>query len=237
MVLNWLLRWVLVGPLVRLFFRIKVVGMENLPRRGPYVLAIGPHRTELESIIVATYLRRHQLHFFAKQEYWEKHPRLGKLMTAIGLIPLPRQARRALVEQIERGVEVLKNKHVLAIYPEATRGFDEYMHRGYPGGMRISLRAGGVPIVPVGLRGMRELNPPYKGFRLGKGLVPGRGEIHIGEPIYPLLWFDNPEKHQMAEKVLERVLTKPLTTKVSHEIASLAGLEYLDELLAVPDAT
>lgn len=230
MFLNWLFRWVLVGPLVRLFFRIKVVGMENLPRRGPYILAIGPHRTEFESIIVATYIRRHQLHFFAKQEYWDKHKLLGKLMTAIGLIPLPRQARRALIEQIERGVEKLKRKKVLAIYPEATRGFDEYMHRGYPGGMRISLRAGGIPIVPVGLRGMRELNPP------GKGLRPGRGEIHIGEPIYPLLWFDNPEKHLMAERVLEQVLTKPLVTKVSQEIAMLAGVEYLDELLDVPDA-
>ena len=71
MFLNWLFRWVLVGPIVRLFFRIKVVGMENLPREGPYILALGPHRTEFESIIVASYIRRHQLH--------QKHVRMSRI--------------------------------------------------------------------------------------------------------------------------------------------------------------
>ncbi len=85
-------------------------------------------------------------------------------MTAIELIPLPRQARKALIEQITLGVAILKSGRVLAMYPEATRGFDDSMHRGYPGVARISMKAGGVPIVPVGLRGMRTLNPPGKGL-------------------------------------------------------------------------
>lgn len=230
MFLNWLFRWVLVGPIVRLFFRIKVVGMENLPREGPYILALGPHRTEFESIIVASYIRRHQLHFFAKQQYWEEHKLLGVLMTAVGLIPLPRQARRALIEQIERGVEKLRAKRVVAMYPEATRGFDEAMHRGYPGIARISLKAGGVAVVPVGMRGMRELNPP------GEGIRPGRGEIHIGMPIYPLVSFKEPENHKLAEKALEQLMAKWLVTKISREIALLADVPYVDELLIVPDA-
>lgn len=231
MFLNWLFRWVLIGPIVRLFFRVKVVGMKNLPRRGPYILALGPHRTEFESIIVATHIRRHQLHFFAKQEYWEKHQLLGKLMTAVGLIPLPRQARRALIDQITLGVEKLRSKKVLALYPEATRGFDEFMHRGYPGVARISLKAGGVPIIPVGMRGMRELNPP------GKGLHPGRAEIHIGEPIYPLISFEHPEQHKLAEKALEQLMARWLVVKVSREIALLAAVPYSDELLEIPNST
>ena len=231
MFLNWLFRWVLVGPFIRLFFRIKVVGMENLPRRGPYILALGPHRTEGESIWIASHIRRHQLHFFAKQEYWEKNKALGKLMTAIGLIPLPRQARRALIEQITLGVAKLRAKKVLALYPEATRGFDEFMHRGYPGMARISLKAGGIPIIPAGLRGMREMNPPGKGWR------PGRGEIHIGKPIYPLVSFEHPEKHKLAEKALEQLIAKWLVVKVSREIALLADVPYADDLLPIPDST
>lgn len=230
MVLNWILRWIVVGPLIRLFFRVKVVGLENLPRRGPYILVLGPHRTEFESLIVVSYIRRHQLHFFAKQEYWEKHKILGYVMTAIGLIPLPRQAKRALIEQIQRGVEKLKEKRVLAMYPEATRGFDGAMHRGYPGAVRISLKAGGVPLVPVGLVGLGKFNPPGRGLRPGRG-----GELRIGAPIYPLS-FRDPDQHKLAERVLEQVLSKTLVTKISREIAHLAGVRYIDEVLPIPDA-
>jgi len=218
-----------VGPLVRLFFPVYVEGLENLPRRGPYILVAGPHRTEFESLILASYLRRHPLRFFAKQEYWDKHRVLGRIMTAIGLIPLPRKAARALLVQIDEGIEVLKGGGVLALYPEATRGYDDAMHRGYSGLAYTSLRAGGVPIIPVGMMGMRRLNPP------GKGLRPGRAAIVIGEPIYPLS-LRSLEQQGLVGKALERVLVKPLVTKVSKEIARLSVSEYVDEVLPIPDA-
>ncbi len=232
MVLNWIFRWIIVGPLVRLFFRIHVEGLENLPKRGPYILALGPHRSEFESIIVASYLRRHQLRFYAKEEYWVKHPLLGKIMTAIGLISLPRLASRALLEQISKGVEVLNDDGVLALYIEATRGYDELMHRGYPGFAYTSLRSGGTPIVPVGLIGMRKLHPP------GKKLPrPGKATIHIGRPIYPLAAIHSPERHQLAQKALERALIKPLVTEVSKKIALLSGSGYDDKELPIPKSS
>lgn len=227
MFLNWLFRRIVLGPWIRLFFRVHVEGLENLPRRGPYIVALGPHRTEMESLIVATYLPV-WLRFFAKQEYWDKHPILGKIMTGIGLIPLSRSAK-AMAVQIKEGIEVSKKGHILAMYVEATRGFDESMHRGYPGFAIISMRSGGVPIVPVGLIGMRKFNPPGKKFRLR----PGRATIVIGEPIYPFS-LRSPEQHSMAEKALERVLIKPLVTKVSQEIARLSASPYDDKELQVP---
>ncbi|HWT40663.1 MAG TPA: lysophospholipid acyltransferase family protein [Dongiaceae bacterium] len=225
---NWLFRWVVVGPIIRLFFRVHVEGMENLPSQGPFIIAAGPHRTEFESLILATYLRRHWLRFYAKEEYWEAHKLLGKLMTAIGLIPVPRSAKRALLAQIEKGVATLKAGNILAIYPEATRGYDEYMHRGYPGVAHISQKAGGVMIVPVGMIGMRKLNPP------GKGLHPGRATIVIGKPIRPRFVLPHPDEHVRMETVLELFTTKSLVTKISMEIARLSTAEYLDEVLPVP---
>lgn len=224
---NWLFRWVLLGPVTRLYFRIKVVGKKNLPRRGPYVMAIGPHRTQVESVIVASYLRRRQLHFFAKQEYWDRHKFVGRLMTLVQLVPLDRQARKAMVQQVNFSVELLGKNKVVAMYPEATRGFDEFMHRGYVGVARIAIRAG-VPIIPVGLRGMRPFEPP------GKFLRPGRGEIHIGEPIYPFAVLPEAEQRKAAERLLEATTSRALVTQVCREIAHLADVEYLDQDLKVP---
>lgn len=229
MILNWLFRRILLGPLIRLFFKIHVLGMENLPKRGPFILAVGPHRTEFESLTLATFLGRYWLRFFAKQQYWDEHKLLGRIMTGIGLIPLPRGLGRAMLVQIEEGVKVLKDGQILVMYIEATRGYDDAMHRGYPGFAYCSLRAGGAPVVPVGLVGMRKLNPPHK------GLHPGQGIIVIGEPIYPMA-LRLPEHHNLVEKALERALVKPLVTKVSKEIARLSMSPYIDKELPIPES-
>lgn len=229
MVLNWLFRRILIGPLIRLFFKIGVEGMENLPKRGPFILAVGPHRTEFESLILATFLGRYWLRFFAKQQYWDEHKLLGRVMTGIGLIPLPRGLGRAMLVQIDEGVKVLKKGQILVMYIEATRGYDDSMHRGYPGFAYCSLRAGGVPVVPVGLIGMRKLNPPKQ------GLHPGSGTIVIGEPIYPKA-LQSPEDHNLVEKALERVLIKPFVTRVSKEIARLTESHYEDKELPIPES-
>lgn len=228
MFLNWLLRWIIVGFFVRIVFPIKVEGRKNLPGRGGAIIAIGPHRTESESIKLASYLPRRQLVFFAKQEYWDKHKWLGRLMTAIGLLPLPRRAGHAVVQQIKLGVDVVNGGRLLAMYPEGTRGHENTptMHRGYTGVARISLQSGGKPIIPVALIGMREARPFQRGAR-----------IVIGAPIYPFAALSDPQHHQLTEKVLERMLVKPLTLQLSREIAHLAGdIPYVDTERPIPDS-
>lgn len=233
MLLNWIGRWIFPGLLIRLLFPVHVDGIEKLPKHGPAIFVLGPHKSEFESLVVASHLPRHWLRFFAKQEYWEKHPFIGKLMTGIGLLPIPRQASRALLAQIDLGVAVLEDEGVLGIYPEATRGLrDNKMHRGYPGFAYMSLRAGGVPIYPIGLIGMRRLERADR-----KGLArlrPGRATMVVGDPIYPMA-FRMPEHAALAERALERVLVKPLVTKVSKELARLSTAMYDDKPLPIPD--
>lgn len=224
---NWLFRWTVPGFIIRIFFPARVIGFENLPRRGPYIMVFGPHRTQFESLVVASNLPQLWLRFFAKQQYWDKRPILGRIMTRIGLIPLPREAKRAMLDQINIGIDILAEGGIVAMYGEATRGYDEFMHRIYPGAAYIALRAGGATIVPVGLRGMRKLNPNDRTIR------PGRSAIVIGKPIYPYA-LRNPDQHELLEKALERVLVKPLVTKISQEIAELSQSPYQDSTLDIP---
>lgn len=218
---HWLLRYVIIGPIVRQIVRAEVRGYGNIPKRGPYILAIGSHKTEVESIVIPAYLRRHQLYFYAKAEYWRMHRIIGWFMTSIGQIPMERGNPRKALDAIRAGVDILKAGKVLAVYPEGTRSPDNCLHGAYLGTVRTAIDAGGdVPIVPVGLIGMEKASPS------GAGLWPRHAKVKIviGRPIYL------PSKVQRAIKLNQRY-DKAETTRVyseimMYEIASLCNKPY-----------
>lgn len=230
-----------IGCFVRMLFPAHVVGKENLPDKGPYIIAAGPHRTELESVILAVYLNKHQIHFFAKEEYWASKARAW-LMNRIGMLPVNRHDGRAAARQIDQGVAVLSGGGVVGGYPEGTRGADDYVHKGHTGTVRTALKAGNVPIIPVGMIGMRKLNLPGKRFPVR----PGRCTIVIGKPIYPLLHGPDQKPSWPAGQIMDvvegdSVLAVPVTSMharfltnwLMHEIARLSTAEYRDEYLRI----
>lgn len=246
--LNLVLRRFVVGPPARAFFPAHVVGRENLPREGPFIIAAGPHRTEFESALLACNLSEYELHFFAKAEYWKGSKLKRWFMDGTGMIPVDRQDSRAAVAQIRQGAEILREGGIVAVYPEGTRGTDAYVHKGHTGAVRTALQAskllpgGNVPIIPVGMIGMRELNPPGEKFKLRRG----RCTIVIGEPIYPLLHAPNQPQSRPKELAMhvvegDSVWARPatsaharfLTNHLMKEIARLSTAHYLDEYLKI----
>lgn len=226
---NWLFRNVIIGPPLRLMFRIRVVGRERLPKEGPYLLAPGPHTTELESVLIAIRLSKVKIHFFAKAEYWDKSPVHAWFMTNTGQVPLLRTDARAANEAIEKGAAILRDGGIMAIYPEGTRSLDGRVHKGHTGVARTAIRGGGVPIVPIGLTGMTKLNPP------GKKLPrPGRATIVIGKPIDPLHYQEMAGHSKLADKALEAALSRTITSVLMKEIARLSGSTYADEYIPIP---
>lgn len=246
--LNLVLRRFVVGPPARILFPAHVVGRENLPKDGPFIIAAGPHRSELESALLACNLSEYELHFFAKAEYWEGSRLHRWFMDGTGMIPINRQDSRAALRQIQRGAEVLSEGGIIAMYPEGTRGGDSFVHKGHTGVVRTALQAsklvpgGNVPIVPIGMIGMRELNPPGDKFRLR----PGRCTIVVGDPIYPLHRDDDQPQPWLKELAMNMVeggsMLKGLATNVHarfltnylmKEIARLSTAHYLDEYLKI----
>ncbi|WP_278258341.1 lysophospholipid acyltransferase family protein [Nocardioides convexus] len=88
-----LLKWVLLGPVVRWYTRPRVTGREHLPRTGPVVLAAN-HRAEIDSLVLCLVLPR-QPRFVAKAEYFAGHGLRGRverwLCTVTGQIPVDRR--------------------------------------------------------------------------------------------------------------------------------------------------
>ena len=104
-------------PLMKILFRLRAKGLENLPRSGGFVLAAN-HISNLDPwpLGIPLFPRRF-LRFMAKSElYWWP---LGPILNACGAFPVRRGQRD--LEAIEHAVELAREGHVIAMFPEGTR--------------------------------------------------------------------------------------------------------------------
>jgi 1-acyl-sn-glycerol-3-phosphate acyltransferase len=140
-----------IGALVRMAFRVRVLGLEHLPASGP-VLVAGNHTGLLDGPIVFTMLPRPSV-FLVKSELYSGP--WAKVFDFARQIPVRRGApdRTALT----RALGVLEAGGVLGVFPEGTRGegkLETIQHGiGY-----LALRAG-CPIVPVACLGTADALP------------------------------------------------------------------------------
>jgi 1-acyl-sn-glycerol-3-phosphate acyltransferase len=144
-------RPVLYGP-----FRLRARGRENLPATGGYVLACN-HLSSLDPWPLALPLwPRRWLRFMAKSElYWWP---LRLVLDRAGAFKVRRGGGD--LEAIETAVELAREGHVIAMFPEGTRRAKGLVKKHQPrprsGAARIALEAG-VPLVPAALTGTDRL--------------------------------------------------------------------------------
>jgi 1-acyl-sn-glycerol-3-phosphate acyltransferase len=104
-------------------------------------------------------------------------PVLGWAMKAAGYISIDRKGRKKAVESLERAVARIRNGTSVLVFPEGTRSPDGSIHAFKKGGFTLAVKAR-VPIVPVSIRGSRDVLP-----RSSLRVRPGRIDIHVGEAI------------------------------------------------------
>jgi 1-acyl-sn-glycerol-3-phosphate acyltransferase len=151
---------VLLTPVFYVLWKVEVEGRENIPTEGPAVLAAN-HQSFCDSFFLPLVVRR-RVTYVAKSEYFE-HWRTAWFFRAAGQIPMQRGGGDASQRALNTAMEVLDQGSLLAIYPEGTRAPDERLHRGHTGVARLSLNCK-VPIIPVGIIGTREVQPPGSRF-------------------------------------------------------------------------
>ena len=153
------------GFLIKLFYRTKVYGKENIPDEGRFILA-GNHKHAFDPVLAVMYLKRYVC-FFAKEEVSGGFH--GFLMRKIGTIIVYKD-RKKNVASIKQGEDILKNGGVIGIFPEGTRNrTDEILLKFRKGAVSMAKKTD-APIVPFAIRGK------YKMFK--KGL-----EVEYGKPI------------------------------------------------------
>ncbi|HEX7717323.1 MAG TPA: lysophospholipid acyltransferase family protein [Marmoricola sp.] len=162
----FLARLILV-PLLRIFFGLQAKGVENIPKKGPVVIAPN-HKSFWDSFFLAAVVRR-RLHFMGKAELFTG--RRGRLFLMLGAFPVLRGSSDA--EAIETSRAILERGDVLALFPEGTRVSDpDRLGSPKRGATRLAIETGAV-IVPTAITGTEKRKWP----------LPRKVRIVFGEPI------------------------------------------------------
>ena len=208
----WLMKYVFLGPLLRLMYRPKAVGLENVPTDGPAILAAN-HQSFLDDLLLPLVVPKRKVVFLAKAEYFDKWY-LRWFFKGANVIPVRRQNRSGAEAALQAGVQALREGKLIGIFPEGTRSPDGRLYRGKTGVARMALEAQ-VPIIPVAITGTFEAMPYHH-----KMPKPGRVEIRFGRPLEFDRHYDTPT---------DRFVLRSVTDELLYEIMMQSGQEYVDE--------
>lgn len=212
----WLIKTLLVSPLMHVLFTIQVHGRENLPRRGPAIIASN-HLSAIDSVFVPAVIPR-QVSYLAKSQF-TSGPGLAawfrrEMMASLGQLSIERRGGSEAVAGISAAARVLQTGGLLGIYPEGTRSPDGRLYRGRMGIARIVFETRS-PVIPVAIFGTPQILPKGARFpRLGR-----RVTIVFGAPLDFTRYTGLDD---------DRFVLRSIADEVMHAIAELSGQEYVD---------
>jgi 1-acyl-sn-glycerol-3-phosphate acyltransferase len=199
-------------PVFKGLWRVEVQGLEHLPADGG-ALFCPNHTSVIDSFFLPLVLPR-RIMFVGKSEYMDSW-KTRHIFPALGMIPIDRSGGSSSERALNTAARVLESGTYFGIYPEGTRARDGRLHRGHTGPARLALRTG-CPIVPVGIVGTREVQPPDA--KLPKPFK--RVSIRFGRPIDVTRYQDRADDRMVLRQIIDEVM---------FEIRELSGQEYVDE--------
>ncbi|MFN8194945.1 MAG: lysophospholipid acyltransferase family protein [Nocardioidaceae bacterium] len=213
--LYWFLKWIAVGPLLRLVFRPRVEGADNVPLEGPAILASN-HLSYADWLFMPLTLPR-RVTFVAKAEYFNSPGLKGwfqrRFFSGTGQVPIDRSGATAAEGALSAAKKVLAEGELFGIYPEGTRSHDGRLYRGRTGVARLALETG-VPVIPIAVVGTDVVAPPGKKF---------------GSFTRPVVRFGRPLDFSRYEGMEgDRYILRSITDEVMYEIMRMSGQEYVD---------
>ena len=154
------------------YFRLRVEGLEHIPKSGGAVLASN-HQSFVDILILGGCMPRH-VAFVARDTlaHWRW---LAYTMRQCGAVLVrrgtsDRRALRAMADHLDKD-------DIVVIYPEGTRSRDGSLQE-FKGGALLAARMAGVPIIPCGIRGA------YAAWPRGRTIpLPKKIGVRFGPPI------------------------------------------------------
>jgi 1-acyl-sn-glycerol-3-phosphate acyltransferase len=180
------------------FFRGNVEGEENLPQRGPFLLAAN-HQSHLDPPFVGAPVP-HEIAFFARKTLW-KPGIAAQWLNAIDAIPVDRDGGSD-VKAMKRVFGAFKEGRVVILFPEGTRSPDGKLQPPKPGIGMLACRAA-VPVVPARIFGSFEAFGRGGRLRLGTPV-----SIVYGKPMMPAEYDDPSLGKARYELAAERIMAR-----------------------------
>ncbi|MBQ0923187.1 lysophospholipid acyltransferase family protein [Saccharopolyspora endophytica] len=211
----WVMKHLLLGPLMKLFCRPRVEGVERVPREGGAIL-VSNHMAVADSFFMPLMMPR-RVTFLAKREYFTGKGVRGKFKKAffsgVGQVPIDRSSGAAAQAALDTGVRLLSEGKLLGVYPEGTRSPDGRLYKGKTGVARMALESG-MQVIPIAMFGTDKVNP------IGSKMWwPHKVVVKVGEPL------DFSRYEGMAG---DRFVERSITDEIMYALMELSGQEYVD---------
>lgn len=178
--------------------KVRIEGLEKISPSGSYVF-VSNHLSYMDTPVVLANIPV-QFRFLAKSGLFQI-PLLGTHLTSAGHIPVPRDDARAAVKTMSTAAQAIRERGVsLLIFPEGGRSQTGELASFKEGAAYIAIRAG-VPVVPIALKGTREVLP------FGSGHVrSGRVTMRIGDPI-PTDQYQLRDRERVTGEARDRIVS------------------------------
>jgi len=161
---------------LNIFYRLRIHGVKNIPGRKPFIICSNHIKWIDPATVGVAIPARYRIRFMAKKELFNILI-FSFIVRMAGAFPVNRE--QADYGAIKKAFQLLKEGHVLGLFPEGSRSKDGKLQKAQNGAALIAVRSG-VPVVPVAIVG------PY---RFLKPL-----HVYIGQPfVLPPLVYDSKE--------------------------------------------
>jgi len=190
--------------LMAILLDYEVVGLENVPRKGPLIVAIN-HMNFLDPVIATVFIPR-DIVSMAKAELFGS-PVVGLVFRLYGAFPV----RRGEIDRtaLRKAMAALQEEKALLMAPEGTRGGDWRLMKARDGVAYVALQAS-VPILPVAISGSERFWKELARLRRTKTRVV------VGEPFVLVPKEGKVTREQLGE----------MTTQAMYRLAALLPPEY-----------
>lgn len=164
----------LILVVAKLIGRITIIGAENVPADGAFVLA-PVHRSNVDFALAALVTKR-PMRYMGKDSIW-KSKALGRFVSMLGAFPVHRGS--ADRDALQACIDIVGGGSPLVMFPEGTRRTGPVVEDLFDGTTYVAAKTA-VPIIPVGIGGSEAMMS--KGAKL---LRPSKLVLIVGDPMPP----------------------------------------------------
>lgn len=187
---------------IEVFATLEAEGWEHVPQGA--CLFASNHQSMLDPPLIGSCLPR-EISFIARRSLFD-NPIFGFVIRACHSIPVDRG--EADIGAIRSALAALKSGDGLLIFPEGTRSQDGAFGEPQAGVGLLACKSG-VPVVPIHIRGARDVLPRGANFPVGSARI----RVRFGKAMSPAEYdpgAQHPDRSlEASRRILERIKSLP----------------------------
>lgn len=170
---------------------VELHGAEHLATAGPGILLFN-HQSVLDLLVVSSIWPDNAVVLYKKE--FHRVPVLGRMLRALGMLPIDRSNRQQAVATMAEAARTIREQGMkVGIAPEGTRSKSDGLLPFKRGPFHLALKTG-APMIPIVLRGVRQVLPP--GSMVSRG---GTIRVDVLPPIETSDWTQDALERHIAE--------------------------------------